>query len=338
MSVSNRLRVILSCLAIVLACVLAAPAVVAGWAQHEVVDTDRFVSTLAPLSSDPAVQNAVADRVAKAAVQAANVPGAFDSLRQALGLGPIDGIGPGSDLVNGLLSTATTAAARAVVSSDLFATIWKDSLRVAHESALRALRGEDDSSVSTVNGDVVLDLGPIVDRVRSQLVDQGIPLAGEIPDTRQTFVLLHGDGLRKSQDVFQLVDTAGTWLPIVVVVLIVLGLAIAVRRRRVLMWTGIGITIAMVLLAIGLYVARRLYLDDLPADMSHAAAAAVYDTLVHVLRVALWTTAIIAAVVAVVAFLAGPARPAVALRGMFRRGDRGGRSVDTADGASRLGG
>jgi hypothetical protein len=319
-SVSNRWRVVVSCLAIVLACVLAAPAVVAAWADNVVVDTDRFVSTLAPLSSDPAVQNAVADGVADAAVQAANVPGAIDSLRQALGLGT--GNGPGSDLINGLLFTATHAAAQAVVSSDLFGTIWEDALRTAHESALRALRGQDDSSVSTVNGDVVLDLGPIVDRVRAQLVGQGIPLAGQIPNTQRTFVLLHSDGLRKSQDIFRLVDTAGTWLPIVVLVSIVLGVAIAPHRRRVLMWLGIGVLIAMVLLAIGLYVTRRLYLDDLPPDMSRAAAAAVYDTLVHVLRVALWTTAIVAAVLAVAAFLAGPARPAVAVRGVFHRGDR----------------
>ncbi|MYV99242.1 hypothetical protein [Streptomyces sp. SID3343] len=329
-SVSNRLRVVLSCLAIVLACVLAAPAVVAGWADNEVVDTGRFVSTLGPLSSDSSVQNAVADRVADAAVQAANVPGALDSLREALGLGPSEGAGPGSGVINGLLSTATHAAAQAVVSSDLFGTIWKDALRTAHRSALRALRGQDDSSVSTVNGDVVLDLGPIVDRVRAQLVGQGIPLADRIPNTTRTFVLLHGDGLSKSQDVFRLVDAAGTWLPIVVLVLIVIGVAIAPRRRRVLMWLGIGVVIAMVVLAIGLYVARRLYLDDLPADMSHAAAAAVYDTLVHVLRVAIWTTAIVAAVLALVTFLAGPARPAVALRGVFHRGDRAGRSVGTS--------
>src|SRR4051794_41566542 len=44
--------------------VLLAPlSVVATWAHRQVSDTDRYVATVAPLASDPAVQDAIADRI-----------------------------------------------------------------------------------------------------------------------------------------------------------------------------------------------------------------------------------------------------------------------------------
>ena len=40
-----------------------AASVVAVWAKNQVTNTDRYVATVAPLADDPAIQNAVADRV-----------------------------------------------------------------------------------------------------------------------------------------------------------------------------------------------------------------------------------------------------------------------------------
>ena len=48
---------------IVLGCVLAPLAGVAVWARNQVTNTDRYVRTVAPLASDPAIQHAVADQI-----------------------------------------------------------------------------------------------------------------------------------------------------------------------------------------------------------------------------------------------------------------------------------
>ena len=50
-------------LLIVIGCILAPLSVVAVWAKNQVTNTDRYVATVAPLADDPAIQNAVADRV-----------------------------------------------------------------------------------------------------------------------------------------------------------------------------------------------------------------------------------------------------------------------------------
>jgi len=57
----QRWRTILAVLLIVVGCVLAPLAGVAVWARNQVTNTDRYVRTVAPLASDPAIQAAMAD-------------------------------------------------------------------------------------------------------------------------------------------------------------------------------------------------------------------------------------------------------------------------------------
>ena len=59
----RRGRTIASWVLIVLACLLAVLSVVVVYARNELLNTDTFVATVAPLAKDPAVQTAVATRV-----------------------------------------------------------------------------------------------------------------------------------------------------------------------------------------------------------------------------------------------------------------------------------
>ena len=59
----QRWRTIVAVLLIVLGCVLAPLAGVAVWARNQVTYTDRYVATVAPLASDPAIQQAITDRI-----------------------------------------------------------------------------------------------------------------------------------------------------------------------------------------------------------------------------------------------------------------------------------
>src|SRR6478736_101696 len=56
-------RPVVASVLIVLMAVLAPLSVVARWAHDTVSDTDRYVETVAPLASDPAVQDAIIDRI-----------------------------------------------------------------------------------------------------------------------------------------------------------------------------------------------------------------------------------------------------------------------------------
>ena len=50
-------------LLIVIACILAPLAGVAVWSKNLITNTDRYVTTVAPLARDPAIQAAVADKI-----------------------------------------------------------------------------------------------------------------------------------------------------------------------------------------------------------------------------------------------------------------------------------
>ncbi|WP_194896383.1 hypothetical protein [Catenulispora pinisilvae] len=56
---AHRIRSIASALLLALAALLAPLAVASVWMADEIGDTDRYVATVAPLATDPAVQNAV---------------------------------------------------------------------------------------------------------------------------------------------------------------------------------------------------------------------------------------------------------------------------------------
>jgi hypothetical protein len=59
----QRWRTVVAALLIVLGSVLAPLAGVAVWARNQVTNTDRYVATVSPLASDPAIQNAIADQI-----------------------------------------------------------------------------------------------------------------------------------------------------------------------------------------------------------------------------------------------------------------------------------
>ena len=90
-------------------------------------------------------------------------------------------------------------------------------------------------------------------------------------------------------------------------------------RRRGVLRAGLAVAGAMVALAVFLALGRSLYLDAVSGpSLPSAAAAAVFDTLVAFLRDGMRLVLAIGLVVALGAVLAGPARPAVALRGAVR--------------------
>src|SRR5918993_2662240 len=56
-------RTFVATLLIVVGCVLAPLSVAAIWTRNQVTNTDRYIATVTPLASDPAIQNAIADQI-----------------------------------------------------------------------------------------------------------------------------------------------------------------------------------------------------------------------------------------------------------------------------------
>jgi hypothetical protein len=308
----QRWRTVVAALLIVLGCVLAPLAGVAVWARNQVTNTDRYLATVAPLASDPAIQNAIADQITAQVftyidVQELTVQ-AVDALAERRDLPPelvtrLQALSV--PIANGVQSFTRTQVGK-IVQSPAFADAWLQANRLAHEELVKALTGEGGGAITVENDTVSINLAAFIQTVKQQLVAAGFTLAERIPQVNASFVLFQSKDITRARSAFNLLTTLGNWLPVIALVLIGLGVYVARDHRRALIGAGLGVAVAMFALALGLAVFRSIYLDAVPATvLPHDAAAVLYDTIARFLRAGLRTVFVLALVVAAGAFLTG---------------------------------
>jgi hypothetical protein len=316
----GRWRTVVAVLLIVVACVLAPLSVVAVWTRNQVTNTDRYIATVSPLASDPAIQAAIADQITAQVFRYIDVKGltsqALDALTER-GLSPqvasqLQAFAV--PIANGVQSFTRDQIGK-VVASDAFADAWVQANRVAHAELVAALTGEGGGAV-TVEGDTVsLNLAAFIQTVKARLVEAGFSVAARIPEVQASFVLFQSDDITRARQAFNLLNTLGVWLPVIALILLGLGVYVAKDHRRALVGAALGVAAGMVVLALGLAVFRSVYLDAVPASvLPHDAAAVLYDTIVRFLRAGLRTILVLALVVAAGAFLSGQSVTAVRTR------------------------
>jgi hypothetical protein len=321
----RTVRVTASGVLAVLACLLAPLALIAVWVHDIALDTDRYVATMAPLARDRAVQDAAVARIAKAVDVRVDGPEATAEIAAWLrsqGLPPkaaqaVQRLGPQLDAA---VDDTVHKVATRVVRSERFARTWEQANRRAHAAIVQVLTGEGRGAVEVRGNTVVLDVGTAVDNLKQQLEQEGLAPAAAIPSTDKQLVLLSSDQLGKARKAAHVLDVVGNWIVPLVVLIGAAGVLLARRRRRALARTALGVAAACLAVAICLSVARGYYLDHLPAQVqSRDAAASVFDTLVRFLRSALRTAVVLGIVLALGAYLVGPGRLPVALRGGCER-------------------
>jgi hypothetical protein len=325
-----RWRSVIAAVLLVLGCVLAPVALVAVWTRSEVSDTDHFVATVEPLIHDPAVQQAVTNRVTTTIFEHVDVQSLANDAITALaaqGLPP-----PLVDRLHGFTPTiaaATTGFVRdkvaELVESPQIAAAWEQAVRIAHQRAVIVLSGQGQA---VVRGDTVyLDLAPFIDAAKQRLSAEGLTVVERIPEVHPTIPLFPADGLVRAQTAYATLGTLATVLPWIVLLLLAVGVYLAKARMRAVVAAGLGVALALVVLAAGLLVARGLLVGAVPPAGAPAAASA-FDIIVSSLRTAGRSLLVLALVVALGAFLAGSSATAVGIRGwatgLLRR-VRGGR-------------
>jgi hypothetical protein len=310
---------------IVIGCVLAPVSVLAVWAANEVSNTGRYVATMEPLIHDPAIQNALTDKITAQITTRLNVTSRADQAAAELS-------SRGLPRLSTLLKSEAPAIASGVagfihsevhkiVTGPQFAQAWIQANTLVHQQLVKALSGQGSSSVSVKNGQVVLGLGPFIDVVKQDLVKRGFTLVSSIPAVNPTLTLFSATYLVKAQTGYRLVNDLKIVLPLVTLLLLALGVFAARSRRRALIGAGLGLAASMLVLAAGLLIFRGIYLNSVPTSKLPAdAAAALFDALVAFIKQGLRTVLVAGLIVAAGAFLAGPSVTAVRIRGAFTRG------------------
>ncbi len=266
-------------MALGLVCVTVSP--VALWGRNLVLNTDRYVDTLAPIASDAAVQEAVVNLVSDAITQRLDVAKRVEDAMPKIGkyVAP-----PLAGAVGSFVHSKTAE----FVASPTFAKIWASLNRRVHTQIRYLLTGDrpsGDRSVVALGTKVVLDLSGVVQSVEQQLHQVGIEIASNVPAVGPTLQIADLHGLQSARTAVHWLDVGAYALPVAGLGLLAIGIALATKRRRSLAIAAFGTSIGMVVLTIGLLIGRSYYLDGIPPSvLPHNAAADIYAILVRYLR------------------------------------------------------
>jgi hypothetical protein len=306
-------------LLIVIACLLAPLSVLGVWTANQVSDTSRYVANMTPLVHDPAIQNALTDKITAQITTHLNVTGYVDAAASQLSSKGLSRAGTAltnfapsiASAVGGFIHTQV----HNFVASPAFASLWVRLNTVAHAQVVRVLSGQGSSSVTIKNGQVTISLGPLIDKAKQRLAARGLTIVDKLPPINPTFPLFSAKYLVKAQTAYRVLNDLKIVLPIAALLLFGIGIYVARSHRRALIGAGLGLAVSMFVLAAGLLIFRGIYLNSVPNSKLPADAAAVlFDTLVRFIRAGLRTLLVVGLVAAAGAFLTGPSVSAVRIR------------------------
>ncbi|MGI5409892.1 hypothetical protein ACQEV9_24310 [Streptomyces chartreusis] len=272
---STRLRNALSAALIALSCLLVPFGALAACVTYGLADTGRYVTAMAPLAADPAVQGAVADSVE------GGILDEVDDRLEASSAAPE----PGS------VRPFVDDAVRSFTRTDAFRTAWDAGNRAVHDAVLRALRDDRERAVT-------VDLAPITAQVKRRLTDDHVGLAERIPVEHTEVPVLPADEVARLRKGYDVLEVAGFWLPVSAAVLAAAGIAVAACRRRAVTATALGTALGGAFLALAVAIGRRLTLADIGEAAHRPAAGAIYDALTQTLRTVSWLLVVLGLAVA----------------------------------------
>jgi hypothetical protein len=306
---------------IVIGCVLAPVSVVAVWTANQVSDTNRYIENISPLIHEPAVQNALTDKITTEITSRLNVTGLTSQASALLTSKGLTRVGSLLKTFSPALSSAVTGyihnTVHKIVTGDRFANTWIQVNTVAHQTLVQALSGQG-GAISVSNGEVTIDLAPFIAIVKTNLADRGFTLVNSLPPIHPTLALFSARTLTQAQTLYRLINDLKIVLPILSLLLIAAGVYIARGHRRALIGAGLGFAASMLVLGAALLVFRGVYLNSVPNNVLPSDAAAVmFDTLVRFIKVALRALLVLGLVVAIAAFFTGPSVTAVRTRAGF---------------------
>jgi hypothetical protein len=308
----GRWKTVVSWFLIVLACILAVVSVVVVFTRNELLNTDTYVSTVAPLAGNLAIQAQVAKQVSTHLLDGTDVKDDIE------GLLPPKASRLAAPLASGLATVTYQVTLRAVQSS-AFQKIWTSANRLAHQQLVKVLTGAQPGALSTANGRVTLDLSPVAAQAKQKLDAKGITFFDHVPAARAlNFVLFQSKDLAKIQHLVKLLNKVAFILPIVAFLAFIGGILMARNRRRGLVRSSFGLALSMALVLVVMAIGRNHYLGSLSHNQSVAANAAAVDIVTSVLRDSLWIILIVSAVIALGAVIVGNPRT----QARFSRGHR----------------
>jgi hypothetical protein len=174
----------------------------------------------------------------------------------------------------GALESAAPRAANAILGTDAAQNLWQLANRHMHEQLVAVLRGKKVRNILTENGDVTLDLRPLVHELADRL---GVAdrVKANAPPNAGLIVILHADQLEAAQKAVRAIRVLSIFILIAVLALYALALFIARPSRRKVLGGiggcifGVGLLILILQRLLGNAIVERLVKVDANRPAGH---------------------------------------------------------------------
>jgi len=293
---------------IVLAGLIGLVSALTVWAKRQALETDRWVATSSRLLEDDEIRSALSLYLVDQLYANADVAAELQT-RLPPEIKPL--AGP----IAGGLRELSVRAADNLLSRPGVQTLWEEANRRAHEAFIRIVDDEGDF-LQTGEGDVVLDLQPLVQQLAARIGLSEEQVEERLGPDAGRIVIMESDQLGTVQTAVELIRKLSVWLAIAILVLFAVAVYLAEGRRRETL-RNVGITFVIVggLLLVIRNLAGDWIVDELSDGESiRDAASNAWLIGTDLLSGIAWTAIAYGASIILAAVLAGPARWAVSLR------------------------
>ncbi len=312
---------------VLLAALICPLAITAVWLRETVLDTHHFVTAVAPLSSNPAIDAAIAGEITSALLANVNVA------KEAGQVLPSDASFLALPLSTGVRDYTETLVAKFLATAE-FRQLWVAATTQAHEALVAVLEGKQSPFLGP-DGSVEINLTSVVLAARHALGLSGLHEFDNVAASalHRRFVIVRPAALNRARRGVNALRALAIVLPALTIVLAALALLLTRERTRTIFRLGAAVAATCVVGLVAVTFARRFYLSNVVGpDVSAAAARALYDTVLRNLRLWLELAALAGLLAAGTAVLAGPSRLAAGIRSRTLAG--AGTLADGAVGAS----
>ncbi|MGI5826700.1 MAG: hypothetical protein ACOX50_04795 [Patescibacteria group bacterium] len=168
-----------------------------------------------------------------------------------------------------------------VIGSEQFNQIWTEALRRAHPRVVQVLGGGGEVLI-VQSGTVTLDVGVVVDLVKNALNQRGITIFNNVTTDRE-IVLFQSERLARLQQTLNIVADLGVVLPIITLLLLLASILISRNKIMFVIFTGIGLVLAMIILLLVLLVFQQQFVEA-AVEFTPEAAESIYTTITRFLQ------------------------------------------------------
>jgi hypothetical protein len=332
----RKTRVVFTAILLILAVLCFTVAVPGLWARRTVFNTEQYVATVAPLASDPAVQEFLARTITEEAFTALDVEDRLKEVLQQRDARLAFLAGPLADGLRGVVQSQL----QNLFQSDQFQQLWSSLNRTVQVQIVAVLANKS-STVQIVNDAVVLNVLPLInealqsisgtisdlighpvtlpaitgDEIPSQARDALQSALGvTLPEDFGSIVIFRSSSLSSIQDIVNLAQRAVVLLAILFLLFAAIAMWVSPHRRRTLLQLATALlAITIIERRLAIWQSNSLVTKALPENQ--AAARAVIDRVLGSLLLYTAWFLVVLVIVLVITLITGPYPWAVTLRG-----------------------